>query len=624
MGTRSSQPNGGDGRDPAWLAGTDSARDVRRSRSLVTVAVYSREIPVLVRRASALLATAALGVAGLATTSSTPVAVAAPSAAAPSTAIASASEADEVYEVRYVRTVGGKRIRVEIWRDASYDAKKQPVILTYSPYNSLGEPEPARDSLGRTYVPQGYARAVADVLGTRGSTGCWDYGGPKEQQSGVDVVKYLADRPWSNGKVAMTGGSYNGTTASMVAARGDDVPELKAIVPIAAISRWYGYAYGKGVRYFLNSEVPSDEGFDTPLAFDFGFAKTVAADPMGQHFADTMRDRAAECGAVEHTEEGYSRNPDYDRFWKARDYRKNADDFRAAVLLAHGWQDYNVKQEETTELFRKLPVDRKRTRRVEGVPFKLMYLTQGSHSGGTDGKQWEGLLNRFLAHTLKGKRTGIRNEGPVITQGRTSKGTGSFKVARDYPLPSTRATKLWLRSGTGTDGRLAPSPDRSRGSHVASYLETGTSTEELPARSGLSYLSTPVAERTRIVGSAVLDAWVRVSSETMHLDPVLVDVAPDGSTQTIERGFQHIDYRDGLGSADPEPGQWNRVRVRLLPQDYTVARGHRIGIWVQSSNTVWAVPGNPGTVDLAEGRLRDRTLGSRLVLPTIGKTARFR
>ena len=154
--------------------------------------------------------------------------------AASTTQPAVAAESDQVYEVRYVPTVGDAVIRVEIWRDASYDAEKQPVILTYSPYNSLAEPETARDSVGETFVPQGYARAVADVLGTRGSTGCWDYGGRKEQQSGVDVVKWLADRKWSNGKVAMIGGSYNGTTASMVAARGDDVPELKLAPRIAA------------------------------------------------------------------------------------------------------------------------------------------------------------------------------------------------------------------------------------------------------------------------------------------------------------------------------------------------------------------------------------------------------
>ena len=154
---------------------------------------------------------AALTVAGLAVS---------PGATAP----AAAAESDHVYEERYVPTVGDAVIRVEIWRDASYDARKQPVILTYSPYNSLAEPETARDSVGETFVPKGYARAVADVIGTRGSTGCWDYGGRAEQQSGVDVVKWLADRRWSNGKVAMIGGSYNGTTASMVAAAAHRCP----------------------------------------------------------------------------------------------------------------------------------------------------------------------------------------------------------------------------------------------------------------------------------------------------------------------------------------------------------------------------------------------------------------
>ena len=47
------------------------------------------------------------------------------------------------------------------------------MILTYSPYNVLGEgtlPNLANDGLGERYVPRGYARAVADVLGTRNSS----------------------------------------------------------------------------------------------------------------------------------------------------------------------------------------------------------------------------------------------------------------------------------------------------------------------------------------------------------------------------------------------------------------------------------------------------------------------
>ena len=110
----------------------------------------------------------------------------------------------------------------------------------------------------------------------------------------------------------------------------------------------------------------------------------------------------------------------------------------------------------------------------------------------------------------------------------------------------------------------------------------------------------------------------------MHLTPVLVDIAPDGATTTIERGFLHLDYRNGLDEAEPRTGRWLSASVPLLPQDYTVAAGHRIGLRVQSSNTVWAVPGNTGTIDVAQGSLGDRVRGSALSIPTIGDRARFR
>ncbi len=232
------------------------------------------------------------------------------------------------------------------------------MILTYSPYNTLSEsttPNLANDDLGQTYVPRGYARAVADVLGTRNSSGCWDYGGADEQQSGVDLVNYLSRQPWSNGKVAMIGASYDGTTANMVAARGDDAPGLAGIVPIAAISRWYGYAYGNGVRYFLNSENATDEGFDTPLAFDFGLARTPPTDPerpaLRARSSRAARTRAsrwstrcrATTAARTTTTSGASATTS-----------KDAGEFRAAALIAHGWQDYNVKQDEGVRLFEAL------------------------------------------------------------------------------------------------------------------------------------------------------------------------------------------------------------------------------------------------------------------------------
>src|SRR3954466_14634920 len=284
---------------------------------------------------------------------------------------ATAQAADPVHEIVKVPTRYG-RMWAEVTRPAG--GEKVPIILTLSPYNSLGESPGgyvSDDSLATTFVPKGYARVVADVLGTRNSTGCWAYGGPKEQQSGVGLVNALAKLPWSNGKVAMIGGSYDGTTANMVAVRGDDVPGLAAIVPQSAINHWYGYAYQDGARYFANSDVPTDEGIDTPLGFDWGLARTPPTKPDQASIMDLPTGRYNPCQSIEHTQYGYDTTPDYNGFWKDRDYRKDAANIRVPMLVTHGWQDYNVKQSEGLDMYES----------ATNSPLRMLYMFQGTHEG---------------------------------------------------------------------------------------------------------------------------------------------------------------------------------------------------------------------------------------------------
>jgi X-Pro dipeptidyl-peptidase len=566
------------------------------------------------------------------------------------------AQAAVVTEKYFVPTVGGAVIRVEVTRDPAFDP--QPVILTYSPYNSLsGVDDPSADGTATRYNPRGFARAAADVLGTRGSTGCWDYGGPMEQQSGVDVVKFLAGKradtagnfiSWSNGKVAMTGVSYDGTTANMVAATG--IPELKAIVPVAAISRWYGYAYHEGIRYLGNSREPIDEGFDTPLLFTHGFARTVPQDDpaMAQH-----RVVACEDEYLTHAQQGYSRAPNYTQFWRERDYRKDADSFRAAVLVVHGWQDYNVKQDEGLALYEAIPVDDPETEDViEGVPFKLLWMTQGPHGGGS-GPGYQTLVDRFFEQTLKGEDHGLEDLAtPVMTLGRSAMGANpAYTPEESWPPVGTKDVSLYLgrsfdcvpgapcagvAGSTGEYGWLAATP-QSSGTGWA-HANPGTISEELtlndPANRemarpngqvvrGHGYVSLfqespPLARDTRIAGRAVLDTWVNPLTASQHLTPILVEVLADGTLELVERGFLNLDYRNGLAQAEPATG-WQHAKVTFLPQDYTFEAGSRIGLILQASNTVWAVPGNPGMLSYSMGGSvpGQGQVGTSLILPLV-------
>ena len=563
---------------------------------------------------------------------------------------AAPAPAKTVYETYRVPTVDGAEISVEVMRDTKF--KRSPVLLTHSPYNTLSEtndPNLAADDLGEQFVPKGYARAVADVLGTRNSSGCWDYGGPKETQSGVDLVRFLAHRKWANGNVGMIGGSYDGTTANMVASQGPRVPELKAIVPIAAISRWYGYAYSTGgVRYFLNSEAPADEGFDTPAGFDFALARTPPTDVEDpEKAAELVASRANPCESVEHTEKGYDfSSPDYDRFWIERDYLRRAKDFRAATLIAHGWQDYNVKQEEGIALFEALPVGRtlrgSRGGTKGGVPLKRLWVWQDSHSS-PSGDAWDAMLESFLDRYLLGRRTGVERTPLVTTEGRTVSDDGSYESTgyrreRSWPPAGAETVRLYLRRtfdqdvpgvtlpppSTGETGVLATQRNTKAKDNIFTWVGAPTS-EEAGNRdplneAGHGYYSLffgtkPLQRRVRIVGRPQLLSFVRTPAGG-HLSPVLVDVAPDGTMTTIARGFLNVDYRDGLASPKPVSQQWVRAAVDFLPQDVTVLPGHRIGLLVQSSNTVWAVPGALGPNNIATGPVPDVTaIGSQLVLP---------
>ena len=524
--------------------------------------------------------------------------------------LAPAGARADTFETFRVDSVDGSKINVEVARP---DGKGPvPVILTYSPYNTLSDPAVpgsniADDELYETYGPKGYARAYADVIGTRNSTGCWDYGGAKEIASGVDVVNFLSRQPWANGKVAMIGGSYEGTTANMVAAQGSRAPGLASIVPQAAISRWYGYAYQDGVRYFANSEMPTDEGFDTPLGFDLGFGRTppTRIDPAS---LEVIRARANECDLRLHTEKGYDRTPDYDAFWLERDYRKDAGKVRVPSLVTHGWQDYNVKQSEGTDFYEALP--------GTGSAWKKLFVYQDVHgSPSTSGHpEYHQLLERFFARTLKGVANGIEREPAVWTEGRN--GTAPVKIKSESAWPPRGTKALSLALGRVQDGgRLGVENAGEDGFTDRSSTSEETVREDPGSeRQWRYYVSEPLKEDVRLTGSPVLDALLKTSADHGQLSPVLLDVAPDGSATTISRGHLNLRYREGLAKAVPAPvGSPYRARARLAPQDQTISKGHRLGLVVAGSNVVWAVPDEPGV-----GFTVLRGGQSRLLLPVAG------
>lgn len=124
---------------------------------------------------------------------------------------------------------------------------------------------------------------------------------------------------------------------------------------------------------------------------------------------------------------------------------------------------------------------------------------------------------------------------------------------------------------------------------------------------GFFFKGPALARDRRMTGSAELDLTLQLDRNHGHLTPILVDVAPDGTIQTVSRGFLNLLYRRGLTRAQVVPeDEPLTARVTFKPQDQIVREGHRIGVLIQASNTIWAVPDDPGatyTLDLARSNL---------------------
>jgi predicted acyl esterase len=205
----------------------------------------------------------------------------------------------------------------------------------------------------------------------------------------------------------------------------------------------------------------------------------------------------------------------------------------------------------------------------------------------------------------------VNTEPRVLTEGRSAsaRSTG-FRTESDWPPPGTESRRLFLTADGGLAKKAATGSD--------SFTDMSTSTEEQSTRmpdaeqSWLFFKGSPLTADTRMTGAATLQLSLEVNREHAHLTPLLVDVAPDGTTKTVSRGFLNLGYRDGLAQWEPiPPGEPIRATVTFKPQDQVFEAGHSFGVIVQGSNTVWALPDDPGAgYTLSFGKR-----GSTLTLP---------
>jgi putative CocE/NonD family hydrolase len=138
----------------------------------------------------------------------------------------------------FIEARDGVRLHARIWMPTGLE-DPAPTILTLTPYTSDDG-----HRFGTFYASHGYVYVNADVRGRGESEGeSWPL--ERDGLDGADIVGWIIDQPWSDGKVGMRGGSYRGMTQWQTM---KEFPEgLVTAVPTASVHPGWDYPNPSGI-----------------------------------------------------------------------------------------------------------------------------------------------------------------------------------------------------------------------------------------------------------------------------------------------------------------------------------------------------------------------------------------
>lgn len=419
-----------------------------------------------------------------------------------------------------------------------------PVIMTVSPYLNQGTgisplderpDERFYDFLDVTKVlERGYTYVMVDLPGFGGSGGCNDWGGLREQGAVEAAVEWAASRPWSTGRVALLGKSYDAWTGLMGIAR--QPKGLAAVVAMEPVYSGYRYLYTNGVR-FPNS-------FGTPLIFQLLDAKPGVATSSPRYQVNGAPRAWCYGVNVAMQQQDHPGVP----FWMERDLLPAVIGKKTPLFLTQGFLETNTRPDGAFEFFDAL----------DGP--KRAWFGQFDHVRGwekakkrflTGRSSFAAELMRFLDRHLKGAR--VKGDPAVAVQDNL----GRYRAERAWPPGDARTLWSSLNPGEYTDD----------GENTGTGAGGGN---------GVWSLSQPLPHDVWMAGEPEL----RVDAETVlpraNLAANLYDVGPGGRATLISRGTVLL----------RKAGR-HRTSLEMYGQDWLLRRGHRIGVLVSGANADW-------------------------------------
>lgn len=475
---------------------------------------------------------------------------------------------------------------------------KFPAVVDMEPYGR---------SSATPFLQDGYAHVNTDVRGSGKSGGALCLLCKREQQDVYDVVEWIAKQPWSDGNVALNGYSYSAITALLGAAL--QPPHLRAVI--------VGHPPTDPYRDVLWQNGLYNQGFVAQWMAGQTAAQSIGAGPQPQ-----LPDRLQQEFAIE-TREIPLDGPVY----YERSVLTKLNQIHVPVYVYTGWEDMYSRGDLWF---------------IDGVAskHKLLWIDASTHHGkgqaGEVGAPYDdgsgsavalssdppkGELVAWLDRWIKGKQNGI-DKTPRVRW--FDLGDRSWHSASSWRGAWEENQHLYLsaaKSGSATslnDGTLSPTPPTGRDSYQDAYVYNPLAGFSVPVdkegpdgfapfvpldqrlddADGLTYTTAAMKQPLHLLGPSELRFWAVTEASDMAFVGRLVDVSPDGSARLITQGWLRASFRDWdpKRSIDGKPylpddhqtpvgiGEDTEYRMDIWDTAYTIQPGHRLRLWLSSSD----------------------------------------
>ena len=313
-----------------------------------------------------------------------------------------------------------------------------------SPLTAFEAPDPV------FWCRHGYAVAFADPRGAWLSEGEFHHNGLIEAEDCRDTIEWLADRPWSNGMVGMTGVSYLACIQYLVAPL--KPPALAAINPWEGFSDWYReFAYHGGIP---------ETGFIPRASDNIRYSTT----------------------RTENTLENVRAHPLWDAYWRSKE--PDLESIETPAYIVASWSDQGLHTRGTLEVFKRIS-SKQKWLDVHGQKKWAHYYRPESRTRRLE----------FFEHFLKQRRTAIATWPSVRIEVREQAGTAVERAEQEWPLARTDYRQLWL------DARLATMSDT---------LPADTSEVRYAADQDHAVFDYRFSEDTELTGHMKLKLWIEL------------------------------------------------------------------------------------------------------------------